>query len=245
MEPILNLSFSRLILVAGLSLGVAHRVAAQTPGRPPISKWTFTLGVGGFIEGNGHAITGWLSHNAYGASEPRRCTFDPLFRAICDDPQAYPKSKDTSPFGTIASVRRNFSRTTALELLMSTEQSGIVTGRCDDLASPRDPRCTDRFLEVSFGGASASLLAEVSRGWVHVGAGPALFFANWDMTPSHLAGFWLDATVERDPIPVFLRGQYRYYMSTALESVPGFSGFHPSTLFFGLGLRTRANNGGP
>lgn len=206
--------------------------------------WTYTVDFGGFVKGNGRAITEWLSRNAYGATEPRRCTFDSLFRPICDDPVGYPKTSDGSYFAAMASVRRNFSERKALELFISMEQSGIVTGRCDDLASPKDPRCTDRFMAVSFGGASISLLGQISRGWVHLGAGPALLLANWDMTPSHLAGIWLDATVERDPIPIFLRGQYRYYSSTRLETPKGFSGFHPSSLFLGLGLRTRTNNGG-
>lgn len=228
----------------GLLFGAARHVVAQSSSRSIAQTWTYTVDLGGFVKGTGRAITEWLSHNAYGASEPRRCTFDPLFRAICDDPVGYPKTSDASSFAAMASVRRNFSERTALELFLSMEQSGIVTGRCDDLASPKDPRCTDRFMAVSFGGASISLLGQISRGWVHVGAGPALLLANWDMTPSHLAGIWLDATVERDPIPIFLRGQYRYYSSTGLETVKGFSGFHPSSLFVGLGLRTGVNNGG-
>lgn len=207
-------------------------------------SWSYGFDVGGFVQGNGNAIRHWLSSNAYGATEPRRCTFDSLFRPVCDDPVGYPKASKGSPFALMGSVRRSFSDRTALELFVSMEQSGEVTGRCDDLASPRDPRCADRFMDVAFGGASFSVLGEVSRGWLHLGAGPALLLANWDMTPTHLAGVWLDATVERDPIPFFLRGQYRYYSSTGVDWAKGFSGFHPSSLFFGLGLRTRLNNGG-
>ena len=231
--------------MAGLTLATPCLVKAQSASRSPGPTWSFAVDAGGFVQGNGKAIRQWLSANAYGASEPRRCTFDSLFRPICDGPVGYPKSTGNSQVAFMGSVRRSFSDAAALELFLSMEQSGDVTGRCDDLATPKDPRCIDRFMEVSFGGASVSLLGEVSRGWVHVGAGPALLLANWDMSPSHLAGVWLDATVERDPIPFFLRGQYRYYMTTGNEWIHGFSGFHPSSLFVGLGLRTHLNNGGP
>lgn len=232
------------VVVAILVFGTGPRAAAQSAGRGAGPGWSYAFGVGDFVQGNGKAIQQWLSANAYGATEPRRCTFDILFRAICADPVGYPISSGGSPFAVMGSVRRSFSERTALELFVSMEQSGDVTGRCDDLALPKDPRCTNRFLEVSFGGASFSLLGEIRRGWVHLGAGPALLLANWDMTPSHLAGIWFDATIERDPIPVFVRGQYRYYASTSLAPSKGFSGFHPSSLFVGLGLRTRLNNGG-
>lgn len=227
-----------------LLFAAGPRVAAQTAGRGSGAGWSYAFGVGDFVQGNAKAIQQWLTENAYGATEPRRCTFDSLFRPICADPVGYPKSTGGSAFAVMGSVRRNFSERMALELFISMEQSGAVTGRCDDLASPKDPRCTNRFLEVSFGGASFSLLGEIRRGWVHLGAGPALLLANWDMTPSHLAGVWFDATIERDPIPVFLRAQYRYYASTSLTPSKGFSDFHPSSLFVGLGLRTRLNNGG-
>lgn len=240
----MRVSISRGAVIAGLLFGAARAVVAQSSSGAAGPFWTYTIALGGFVEGNANAIRGWLRQNAYGASEPRSCSFDPLFRPICEDPVGYPVRNAGGSFAAMGSVRRNFSERTALELFLSMEQSGTVTGRCDDLASPKDPRCTERFMEVSFGGASVSLLGEISRGWVHLGAGPALLLANWDMTPSHLAGIWLDATVERDPIPIFLRGQYRYYSSTGSETVKGFSGFHPSSLFIGLGLRTRVNNGG-
>ena len=239
----MKVTVSQAVLLAGLMFAAAPRVGAQSVSRSVGATWSYTFDVGGFVQGNGNAITHWLSSNAYGATEPRRCTFDSLFRPICDDPVGYPKTSG-SHFALMGSVRKSLSEGAALELFISTEQSGEVTGRCDDLASPKDPRCADRFMDVSFGGASFSLLGEVSRGWVHVGAGPALLLANWDMTPSHLVGVWFDATIERDPIPFFLRGQYRYYSSTGVEWVRGFSGFHPSSLFFGLGLRTHLNNGG-
>lgn len=239
-----RISVSRAALLATLALAAPGEVRAQTPSHSSRGVWSFAAEVGGFVEGNGNAITQWLSANAYGATEPRRCTFDILFRAICDDPVGYPKTSGSNQAAFMGSVRRTFSEHAALELFLSTEQSGNVTGRCDDLATPKDPRCIGRFMEVPFGGASVSLLGEVSRGWVHFGAGPALLLANWDMAPSHLAGVWLDATLERDPMPFFLRGQYRYYMTTGHEWIQGFSGFHPSSVFLGLGLRTHLNNGG-
>ena len=232
------------VLVASLLLGSPRHAGAQSANGSTTSTWSYGFDVGGFLAGNGQAIKQWLSANAYGATEPRRCTFDSLFRPICDDPVGYPKTSRGNSVALMGSIRRSFSTHRALELFISMEQSGEVTGRCDDLASPKDPRCSDRFMDVSFGGASFALLGEVSRGWVHVGAGPALLLANWEMTPSHLAGVWLDATVERDPIPFFIRGQYRYYMATGTEWIRGFSGFHPSSLFLGLGLRTHLNNGG-
>jgi hypothetical protein len=230
--------------MASLVLVPSQHVRAQTANSSPGPAWSYAFDVGGFVAGNGKAIRQWLSANAYGATEPRRCSFDSLFRPICDDPVGYPKTSGSSTFAVMGSVRRTFSSHSAFELFVSMEQSGQVTGRCDDLASPKDPRCYDRFTDVSFGGASFALLGEISRGWVHVGAGPALLLANWDMTPSHLAGVWFDATLERAPIPFFIRGQYRYYSATGVEWIKGFSGFHPSSLFLGLGLRTHLNNGG-
>lgn len=239
----LKVTVSRVVLVVSLVLAATPHVGAQSVRRSAGPNWSYTFAVGGFVQGNGNAITQWLSSNAYGATEPRRCTFDSLFRPVCADPVGYPKTSG-SHFAVMGSVRKSLSEHAAGELFLSMEQSGEVTGRCDDLASPKDPRCAERFMDVSFGGASFALLGEISRGWVHLGAGPALLLANWDMTPSHLAGLWLDATIERDPIPFFVRGQYRYYSSTGVEWAKGFSGFHPSSLFLGLGLRTHLNNGG-
>src|SRR5205085_11277506 len=74
--------------------------------------------------------------------------------------------------------------------------------------------------------------------------GPALLMANWEMKPAHLPGMWFDATFDRDPIPIFARVQYRIYRSTTLAPDQGFTAFHPSTLFVGLGFMTKANNTG-
>jgi hypothetical protein len=240
----LSLGVWRGALAATLVIAAARQGDAQRPSRSGGPTWSYAFDVGGFVQGNGNAIRSWLTDNAYGATEPRRCTFDSLFRAVCDDPQGYPKTDVRNRFVVMGSIRRTFTEHKAIELFLSMEQAGQVTGRCDDLALPKDPRCTNRFIDVSFGGASFALLAEISRGWLHLGAGPALLLANWDMSPSHLAGVWLDGTIEHDPIPVFMRGQYRYYMSTGLDAAKGFSGFHPSSLFLGLGFRTGINNGG-
>jgi hypothetical protein len=103
-------------------------------------------------------------------------------------------------------------------------------------------RCTDRFLELEFGGGSVAMLAVVSTGHVHFGAGPALLLANWRMIPAHLAGMWFDATADREPWPFFVRAQYRVYRSASFAPELQFTDLHPSTLFMGLGFKFRPNN---
>src|SRR5689334_7967033 len=139
------------VAMASLMLAAPRLVGAQPEKRADGPRWSYAFDAGGFLQGNGQAIRQWLTANAYGATEPRRCTFDPLFRPVCDNPVGYPKASG-STFAAMGSVRRILSGRTAVELFISMEQSGDVTGRCDDLASPKDPRCTNRFLEVSFGG---------------------------------------------------------------------------------------------
>jgi len=230
--------------IAAASLGVARGVFGQAAPHPQPSVWTFTIEGGGFVEGNRHAVTSWLRRNSYGVAEPKHCGVDVLISLVCGDAVQYPRVEDSGVIAGIASVRRRLSNRWSLELSAATEQSGVATGRCDDLATPKDPRCTNRFMEVPFGGGSFALLGVATTGHLHLGAGPALMLANWQMKPAHLAGAWLDATIDRDPWPLFARAQYRIYRSTSLASDQGFSGFHPSTLFVGLGIMTRANNAG-
>jgi hypothetical protein len=229
--------------IAVASFGVAHGALGQSAPEQHPSPWTFTIDVGEFVQGNRSAVESWLRRNSYGAPEPKHCGFDFLFRPVCDDASTYPQASGGVVAG-MASIRRTLSDRWALQLLAATEQSGVVTGRCDDLAAPKDPRCTNRFKEVPFSGGSVALLAVVATRYLHVGAGPALLMANWEMKPAHLAGMWFDATVDRDPWPIFARVQYRIYRSTTLAPDQGFSSFHPSTLFVGLGVMTRANNVG-
>lgn len=237
---------SRFVRIAAASIGVARGAlgqAASAPAPAPQSPWSITIDVGGFVQGNRAAIASWLSRNAYGVPEPRHCGFDFFFRPACDDAVNYPTVSGSGLLGGLVSVRRKVSDRWGAEVLAATEQSGVVTGRCDDLALPKDARCTSRFKEVSFGGGSLALLGVVSVRNLHVGAGPALMLANWEMRPAHLPGVWVDATVDREAWPVFARAQYRIYRSATFAQT-GFGGFHPSTLFVGLGVSIKPNNVG-
>jgi len=237
-----RLPCSRLILAAAASLVAANRAWGQTAPHPP--AWSFTIDVGGFVEGNRGAVTSWLTRNSYGTLDPGLCGFDPHFQRVCDDAVQYPQVSGGSIVAAVASVRRVLSDRWSAELFAATEQAGVATGRCEDSATPRDSRCTSRFLRVPFGGGSFALLGAISTKHLHLGAGPALLLANWEMQPAHLAGLWLDATVDRAPSPFFLRAQYRIYRSTSFAPEKGFSAFHPSTLFVGLGFTIRPNNDG-
>ena len=238
----MRLSVSRALLIAAATLGVARGARGQTVARPHRPAWSFTIGVGGFAQGNRGAVTSWLAHNSYGTLDPGLCGYDPHFQRVCDDAVQYPQVSGGSIVAGIASVRRVIWDRWSAELFAATEQSGVATGRCDDAATPKDPRCTSRFLRVPFGGGSFALLAGMSTKHVHLGAGPAVLLANWDMKPAHLTGLWLDATLDREPSPFLVRAQYRIYRSTNFAPATGFSGFHPSTLFVGLGFTIRPNN---
>lgn len=241
----MRLFVSRALAIAAASLGVTRVAAAQpSPTHAPAGKWSFTIDVGGFVEGNGHAVTSWLRRNAYGVTEPKQCGFDILLSPVCDDGAKYPRVEGSGILAGMASVRRGLSDRWSVELLAATEQGGVATGRCDDLAVPKDPRCTNRFMEVPFGGGSFALVGAATTGHFHLAAGPALMLANWRMKPAHLSGVWIDATFDRDPSPFFARAQYRVYRSTTLAPESGFSGFHPSTLFIGLGFSMRTDNVG-
>src|SRR4051812_12845611 len=164
--------------------------------------WSFTLTGGAFVRGNGHALSRWLGRNGYGVSrEP--CGFDLLLNRTCDPTQLYPQA-NTSRFAWAMSVRRELPAHLAVEVFVANEQSGTVTGRCDATAVPRDPRCTDPFLAINFSGASFASLVATSLGNWHVGAGPAVLFANWELKPAHLAGVWLDASYGIGSPPPYL-----------------------------------------
>ena len=91
-------------------------------------------------------------------------------------------------------------------------------------------------MTLDFGGASFAALGVMRRGLLHLGAGPAILLANWDMQPAHLAGVWFDATYGGGRIPLFGRVQYRLYQSTSLAPAQHFTWFHPSTLYLGAGF---------
>jgi hypothetical protein len=225
-------------------LVVAGHARAQdsSSDRSVLSAWSVTLEVGGFVRGNGTAVARWLRDNAYGATEPEHCGFDLLFRRVCDSSVVYPRKSGMGVVALMGSVRRRIDNRLSLELLGATEQAGTVTGRCDDLAVPKDPRCTERFVDVRISGGSLAFLPIVSSYGFHLGAGPALLLANWTMKPAHLAGLWLDGTFERTEFPLFVHVQYRIYRSTTFSPSGGFTGFHPSTLYAGLGFAARTNN---
>ena len=237
-------AWSRRMAMALALLGVTRGAFGQSAPSARPATWTFTLDIGGFLVGNRNAVTTWLRDNAYGVSEPEHCGFDIILRPKCNAAVDYPQVSASGIVAAMASVRRRMTDRLSLELFAATEQAGVATGRCDDIAVPKDPRCTNRFIVLDFGGGSVGMLAAIKAGYLRLGAGPALMLANWRMHPAHLSGLWLDATVEREPLPIFARAQYRIYRSTSLSPGEGFTGFHPSTLFAGLGFTTRANNSG-
>ena len=209
--------------------------AAALPVRAqsPEPSWTFTASAGAFAVGTGRALSRWLDRNAYGVSHVS-CGFDLSLRKVCDPTEAYPKS-ETSRLGATVGVRRAVYGSIAVEALVSNEQSGTVTGRCDVTALQRDVRCTEPFIVMDFSGASLASLLEMSVGKLRVGAGPALLFANWSLEPAHLAGLWLDATYGIRSSPFVFRAQYRVYGSTR-SPTRDFDDLTPSTVFLGLGF---------
>ena len=224
-------------LALAAPLAAPLTAAAQPPSAARAPAWSVTIGVGGFVRGNKDAVSNWLQHNAYGVDEPPVCTFDVLFNRQCaPTSSSYPKARRAGLLGVMATVRRRVSERVALEVVGATEQSGTMTGRCDDQVVPKDSRCTVPFVTVDFGGASFASLAVLTSRHVRIGAGPAILFANWTMTPAHLPGLWLDATAGLDRVPVFVRAQYRVYRSTGASGETGFTAFHPSTLLLGLGV---------
>ena len=235
------ISVSRTIAAALALVIGAGSLSGQDSARSRPSAWAATVELGAFVQGNGAAVTRWLRNNAYGAQEPKHCGFDIIFRQVCDAAVSYPRTSAASILAIMGSVRRRLTDRFSVALLGASEQAGTITGRCDDVAVPKDPRCTARFVDVEFSGGSVALLPVVSARSLHIGAGPALLLANWTMKPAHLAGVWVDGTLEPKRFPVFVHAQYRFYRSTTF-SPSAFTGFHPSTLYAGLGFVARTNN---
>jgi hypothetical protein len=215
------------LLIGCMAAARSVRAQSATP------SWTFTASAGGFAVGTGRALARWLDRNAYGVSHTS-CGFDLSLEKICNPTDVYPRS-ETSRLGATVGLRRAVYRSIAVEVLVSNEQSGTVTGRCDVTATPRDARCTEPFIVMDFSGVSMASLLEIVAGKLRVGAGPALLYANWSLKPAHLAGLWLDATYGVRSSPFVLRAQYRVYGSTR-SPTRGFGDVTPSTLFLGLGL---------
>jgi len=217
------------------ALAVAVSLRAQ-PARRAEPAWSVDASLGGFTPGNRAAVANWLVRNGYGISEPSHCSFDVLLNSTCDAPDPYPKVSASGFVGWTLGVRHVVTEQTSVELLVASEQSGKILGRCDDSATPRDERCTNRFMTVDFGGASFGSLGIWRGRRLHLGAGPALLLANWDMTPAHLAGMWFDARYGLERIPLFAHVQYRFYQSTSFAPSQHFTRFHPQTLLLGMGV---------
>jgi hypothetical protein len=230
---------SRTLAIAAASVAATHGATAQSSNHEPPAAWAVTIDVGAFVQGNRQAIASWLRDNAYGATEPKHCGFTLHLEPVCDAATSYPRVSNSGIVGGLVTVRRRITDRTAIELGLATEQSGVATGRCNVQGLPKDARCTDTFIELDFSGASTAMLAVVTTGHLHLGAGPALLLANWRMHPAHLGGMWFDATADNDPWPFFLRAQYRIYRPASFAP---FTDLHPSTLFVGLGFTFRPNN---
>ena len=226
---------SFLPLATAMSVVLSTPAIAQTPTEHP-SAWTISLAMGDYARGNRAAVTRWLSANGYGVPEPKQCGFDVVLRAVCDPPVPYPKVSESGVIGWTLGIERTLTPRASIEVFAATEQSGTAIGRCDDGATPRDPRCTNRFMTLDFGGGSFAALGAVRAGPLHLGVGPALLLANWEMEPAHLGGVWADATYGGGHVPFFARVQYRFYQSTSLSPALHFTSFHPSTLYVGGGF---------
>jgi hypothetical protein len=222
--------------------GGARAASGQPASSASRPAWAFTFTAGGFVRGNGHAVTSWLRRNAYGAAAPEHCVFDVLLNRVCSSPDDYPQMTGRTLVAGMLSVRRSLSDRLSLELLAATEQSGTAKGHCDERAVPRDARCGQGFMVVDFSGGSFASLAVLTTRHLRLGAGPALLLANWRMKPAHLPGVWLDVTSGFKSSPWFARAQYRYYRSATGLPSEGFSAFHPSTLFLGIGFLATTDN---
>jgi hypothetical protein len=227
----------RIVVSIAIALATSQ-ASAQTASE---SGWSFTVTGGGFVRGNKHAVANWLRQNGYGTAEPTRCVFDVLLNRTCSPQEAYPRMTGGSIASAMLSARHRIIDRWSVEFFLADEQSGSARGRCDILATPRDPRCTDRFIDVDFGGVSFASLAVLSMPYAQVAAGPALFVATWRMEPSNVPGLWLDATTRLGSWPLIARLQYRVYRSATLGP-NGFSSFHTSSIFVGVGFVTGVNN---
>ena len=160
----------------------------------------------------------------------------------CSSAEDYPRIAGRSVVGGVASVRRRFSDRVSVEVFGATEQSGTATGHCDNRIVPKDVRCAEDFMVVDFSGGSFASLVVIAGRHVSLGAGPAIFFANWRVEPAHLPGVWVDATYAIKASPWIARAQYRLYRSATDVPEQRFSRFHPSTVFLGLGFIGTSTN---
>jgi hypothetical protein len=243
MSPVTRLR-GKLLPVAAALAAFTSASLAQSPPRDGPPAWSVSVSLGDFARGNRTAVTNWLTANGYGVAEPPQCGFDVILQRVCDPPVTYPRVSESEHIGWTLGVGRRINSHASVEVLGATEQSGSAIGRCDDNATPKDARCTTRFMTIDFGGASAAALAVAWLGSFHAGAGPAVLFANWEMRPAHLAGVWIDGVYDVPHVPLFVRAQYRHYASAGFPA-QHFTGFHPSTLFVGLGYAITADETRP
>ena len=219
-------------------VGAANAAEGQRPEGEHEPRWTFGATVGGFLVGNSRAVEQWLRKNSYGAEE-RTCGVDILLNYRCThDP--FPKVSGSSVVSVTGSLERRLTNHVLIETIVAGEQSGTALGHCDDAVVPKDPRCTEQYVELEFNAISFASLAVLEVHRLHVGAGPAILLANWRMKPNRLPGVWMDATY-RVRSPFFARVQYRMYRSTGLND-RGFTRLHPSALFVGAGFMTSPHN---
>src|SRR5262249_8081725 len=93
-----------------------------------------------------------------------------------------------------------------------------------------------------FGGTSFAALAGLATSHFQFGVGPAVLLATWQMTPSTVPGVWVDATSRIRSLPLIARVQYRFYGAATRVPDRGFTSFHASTLFMGVGFVTGFDN---
>jgi opacity protein-like surface antigen len=228
------------IVIAALFAAAMSNAHAQDANDP--QNWSIVTAIGGYLQGNRGDLSSWLQRNGYGFPDPQPCQFDLALQSTCQTAVKYPRVSGSGFVGWMVGVRKSVTSRFSAEVMGASEQGGTLIGRCDDLAVPRDARCTNRFLTFDFGGGSIAALVIVNHKRFHVGAGPALLLADWDMRPSHLGGIWLDATYGGESFPLFARAQYRVYQSASYTPDARFSDFRPSTLFIGGGLAIGLDN---
>jgi hypothetical protein len=230
----------RKVTIVVVMFGAANAAEAQRPEREHEPRWTFGATLGGFLLGNSRAVKQWLRKNSYGADESPSCTFNPLLTQTCVRGDPFPRISGSSIVSQAGSVGLRLTDHVLIETTIAGEQSGTALGHCNGSIVPKDPRCTDQYVELDFSAISLASLAVLEVRRLHVGAGPAILLADWRMRPNALPGVWMDATY-RVRSPFFARLQYRVYRSAELLD-RGFTRLHPSALFVGAGFMTSPNN---
>jgi hypothetical protein len=229
----------RKLAIVVLMGGAASAAEGQRPEREHEPRWTFGATLGGFLVGNSRAVKQWLRKNSYGADAPE-CGLDLALNQTCVRGDPFPRVSGSSFVSQMGSVGLRVTDHVLVETIIAGEQSGTALGHCNEATVPKDPRCTDQYVELDFSAISFASLAVLDVGQLRVGAGPAILLASWRMKPNDLPGVWMDATY-RVRSPFFARVQYRVYRSAGLID-RGFTRLHPAALFVGAGFMTSPNN---